>query len=84
VQLVEELAVRCPRLDAGCDYIGERHLLGSHLKLQCLYVQVPCPCPEEGCELSVARKDALRGEAIVHQGPTGEVRRLCGNFFQGV
>lgn len=70
--LVEELTVRCPYLDAGCEYIGERHLLRSHLKLQCLYVQVPGPCSEEGCERAVARKDGLDGETFVHQEPDPE------------
>ena len=80
MQLVDELVVRCPHLDAGCEYTGERHLLGSHLKLQCPYAQVPCPCSEKGCKRRVARKDALEGDAIVHQGVEVEVRRHRGAF----
>ena len=65
--------MRCPHLDAGCEYTGERHLLRSHLKLQCLYVQVPGPRSDEGCERVVAREGVLEGETIVHQESDPEV-----------
>ncbi|KAF9652992.1 hypothetical protein BDM02DRAFT_2422264 [Thelephora ganbajun] len=75
--LVEELTVRCPYLDAGCEYTGERHLLESHLKLQCPYIQVPCPCSDGNCKRTVARKDAVEGEMFVHQetGPESDNAR---------
>lgn len=65
--------MRCPYLGAGCEYTGERHLLGSHLKLQCPYVQVPCLCSDESCKRTVARKDAPDGRTASHEGPDSEV-----------
>ena len=75
--------MRCPYLDAGCEYTGERLLLGSHLELQCGYVQVPCLCSDKSCKRTVARKDALDGHAVVHQESDPEVRRCYRFQFQG-
>jgi len=63
----------CPHRDAGCEYTGERQLLESHLKLECPYVQIPCPCSEEGCKRSLARKDAMDGGTIFHEDSGPEV-----------
>lgn len=72
--------MRCPHFDAGCEYTGERHLLGSHLKLQCQYVQVPCPCSDKSCKRTVGRRDALDGRTVVHQEHNPEVRH-CSCFW---
>ena len=66
--------MRCPHRDVGCEYTGERNLLASHLKLQCPYVQIPCPCSDEGCQRTVARRDAAEGKPAVHQDLGPEVR----------
>lgn len=80
---MEELTVTCPYLDAGCKYIGERHLLESHLKQQCPYAQVPCLCFDKSCKRTVARRDALDGRTVVHQESDPEVL-CCRRFpFQG-
>ena len=80
---MEELAVRCPNLDAGCEFTGERQFLESHLKLECPYVQVPCPCSEVGCERSLARRDVVEGETIIHVDIGPEVRPGRYSFVTG-
>jgi len=75
MQLVEELVVRCPYLDAGCEYTGERQLLESHIKLECKYVQISCPCSDEGCKRTVTRKGAAEEGTVAHRESGPEVRR---------
>jgi hypothetical protein len=70
---VEELIVRCPNLDVGCVHTGERHLIESHLKLQCPYVQVSCPCSDEDCKRTMARRDVQEGETVIHEVPDPQV-----------
>jgi hypothetical protein len=66
-------------MDAGCEFTGERHLLESHLRLQCRYIQVPCLCSDKSCKRTVARKDTLDGRTVVHQESDPEVRH-CSRF----
>ncbi|KAI0344778.1 hypothetical protein BDW22DRAFT_1091035 [Trametopsis cervina] len=40
--LVDELQVECPMRPAGCMSTCQRQLLASHLRDDCLYVEVPC------------------------------------------
>ncbi|KAF9232743.1 hypothetical protein BU15DRAFT_54684 [Melanogaster broomeanus] len=53
--LVDELIVECPQRSAGCPHTCQRQLLESHVKDTCQYVTVPCP--EEGCDQSILRRD---------------------------
>ncbi|KAK7472713.1 hypothetical protein VKT23_000824 [Stygiomarasmius scandens] len=53
--LVDELAVECT--NQPCSHICQRQLLEQHLRSSCLYVQVPCP--NEGCNQIMLRRDAM-------------------------
>ena len=45
---VKELKVRCPKNNAGCDWVGElgsldQHLGGDRLEGECQYIEIACP-----------------------------------------
>ncbi|KAI6110574.1 hypothetical protein EDD16DRAFT_1836451 [Pisolithus croceorrhizus] len=64
--LVDELLVECPQRIAGCTHTCQRQLLASHLKDACLYATVPCP--EDGCDLLVLRKDCGKhADVCIHR-----------------
>ncbi|KAF9231727.1 hypothetical protein BU15DRAFT_68094 [Melanogaster broomeanus] len=64
--LVDELIVECPQRSAGCPHTCQRQLLESHVKDTCQYVTVPCP--EEGCDQSILRRDrANHVDVCVHR-----------------
>ncbi|KAI9007567.1 hypothetical protein CLU79DRAFT_778137 [Phycomyces nitens] len=53
--MVNELIVQCPRLDAGCDYQGQRQFIQNHLDNDCLYSSSACQMEE--CKALVYKKD---------------------------
>lgn len=52
-QLLDELVVKCPYSDRGCDFEGKRWLLESHIATECGYVKVYC---HSNCEQEIERR----------------------------
>ncbi|KAI0694346.1 hypothetical protein BC835DRAFT_1014433 [Cytidiella melzeri] len=69
--LVDELQVECPMQAAGCPFTGQRQLLASHLKDNCLYISVPCL--DNLCDEVFPRKEA---EHSAHA-PRSELRSFA-------
>nr|CAG8560450.1 9128_t:CDS:2 [Entrophospora candida] len=55
VNMVNELLVYCPNRELGCSHVGERQLIHSHIKDDCMYLEIQC-CLEE-CKEIFLRKD---------------------------
>ncbi|KDQ21295.1 hypothetical protein BOTBODRAFT_122986 [Botryobasidium botryosum FD-172 SS1] len=69
--LVDELMVECPCKPSGCTHTCQRQHLASHLKSDCLFVQVSC-C-EDNCEQLLLKKDIRKhSDGCVHRTVTCE------------
>jgi hypothetical protein len=53
--MVNELLTYCPNKNDGCSYQGQRQLLITHLKEECLFTKLAC-CNEE-CKEIIFKKD---------------------------
>ncbi|KAL0085236.1 hypothetical protein J3Q64DRAFT_1746171 [Phycomyces blakesleeanus] len=53
--MVNELIVQCPRLEAGCDFEGQRQFIQNHLDHDCLYSSTACQMEE--CKELFYKKD---------------------------
>lgn len=58
--MVDELTVECLNRPNGCEFTCQRYLLATHLKDDCLFVEVQCPDPE--CPKKALRNDILRND----------------------
>lgn len=66
VNLVDDLAVKCPKSEEGCTATVKRGEVQDHVSLYCQYAQVECP--EEGCDRPVVRKQILQYNKCLHYG----------------
>ncbi len=55
LRLLGDIVVNC---EAPCEWRGPRGNLKEHLQRTCLFVQVPCPNVDKGCEKQLTRRDA--------------------------
>ncbi|KAI8150180.1 hypothetical protein BJV82DRAFT_586172 [Fennellomyces sp. T-0311] len=53
--MVNELSVRCPRSEEGCEHVGQRQFIEGHVKNDCLYTFAACNLDE--CKALVLKKD---------------------------
>lgn len=59
VNILDELAVRCPNHEAGCKTEVKRGEVQTHVDIYCGYSKVACPA--EDCDLPVRRKESDQG-----------------------
>ncbi|KAK0704847.1 hypothetical protein B0H67DRAFT_545436 [Lasiosphaeris hirsuta] len=60
---LDRLRVKCP--SQGCDYVCPRELLAVHYERYC--EGTPVPCPDNSCDLWIARHDATPDKGCLHK-----------------
>lgn len=61
--MVNELLTYCPNKNDGCPYKGQRQLLITHIKEECLFTKLSCY--NEECKEIIFKKDLPKHMEIV-------------------
>ena len=61
-RMLDDLLVRCPLKDEGCNELVQRCEVQQHIDKKCAYSEVKCPA--ENCLFSVQRKDAEKQRCL--------------------
>lgn len=61
-RMLDDLMVRCPLKDEGCNEQVQRCEVQQHVDKKCAYSEVECPA--ESCMLSILRKDAEKQRCL--------------------
>jgi hypothetical protein len=59
VNILDDLKVRCPKAEDGCEAQVKRGEVQDHINIYCGYAFVECPA--DSCEMPVRRKDMAEG-----------------------
>ncbi|EER24519.1 hypothetical protein D8B26_005152 [Coccidioides posadasii str. Silveira] len=65
VAMCDEILVKCPWSDHGCDEIMQRGYVRSHLEKHCNYRLVSCP--DEDCDKMIRKRDIILDGYCLHE-----------------